>query len=240
MLRGMAVKTHVIVFLGAVSVGAGVAGAQEVPPTGTPPVAPQEVSATVAREPVPAPIDIARRREQIGLMEGVLAAAVKNGAQETAKQLQAVQPGLSLFTGIARARGFFLEGYGVFFHVEIPGVQPSVDWILETIQRSRAMQQSGGQASLTSTSGTPMLDANALYTEAVQQKLINAMSDMRIDLQPDEWLTVAARDGVGPIPGEISESITMVLRVKGSDLADFFAGRTTREALRKKVEVREF
>jgi hypothetical protein len=67
------------------------------------------------------------------------------------------------------------------------------------------------------------------------------MLDLRIDLLPDEWLTVAARDGAGPIgPGQIYETITMVLRVKGSDVADFRAGRISIEELRKKVEVREF
>jgi hypothetical protein len=67
------------------------------------------------------------------------------------------------------------------------------------------------------------------------------MLDLNIDLLPDEWLTVAARDGAGPIgPGQIYESITMVLRVKGADLADFRAGRISRDVLRQKVEVREF
>jgi hypothetical protein len=240
MLRGTAVKTHVLLMLGVVAIGSGSAGAQELPPPVVPPPAPQQVTATVDAPPAaPAPVNISRRREQIGLMEGLLAAAVRNGAQETARQIQAVQPGLTLFTGNARARGFHLEGYGVFFHVEIPGVQPSVEWILEALERSRVRQQ--GQPTLTTSGrGPAMLDANALYTEAVQQKLIDAMINLRIDLLPDEWLTVAARDGAGPLPGEIYESITMVLRVKGSDLADFLAGRTTREALRAKVEVREF
>lgn len=246
MLRGMVVKTHVLVFVAVVTIGAGPAGGQELPPPVPPPATsqpatekPQSPTMTVASAPAaPAQIDMVRRREQIGLMEGLLAAAVRNGAKETARQIQAIQPGLALFTGDARARGFYLEGYGVFFHVEIPGVQPSVEWIFETLQRSRAPQQ--GQASLTSARAPATLDANALYTEAVQQKLIDAMLNLHIELLPDEWLTVAARDGAGPLPGEIYESITMVLRVKGSDLADFLAGRTTRDALRKKVEVREF
>lgn len=236
--RGMALKTRVVLCFGVAALSVSAVGAQEPPPVAPPPVT------VVPPAPVaaPTPIDVARRREQIGLMEGLLAAAVRLGAQDTARQIQAVQPGLQLFTGMARARGFFLEGYGVFFHVEIPGVQPSVEWILETLERSRVGRQPGGQATLTGGArSTPMLDANAIYTEAVQQKLIGAMLDLRIDLLPEEWLTVAARDGAGPIgPGEIYESITMVLRVKGADLADFRAGRITLEALRRKVEVREF
>jgi hypothetical protein len=245
MLRGKTVNTRALIVVGIVIVGAGAAHAQEFPPVVTPPPAPPQAAVPAVTEPAPAaapaPIDVARRREQIGLMEGLLAAAVRNGAQETARQIQSVQPGLSLFTGVARARGFFLEGYGVFFHVEIPGVQPSVDWIVDAIERSRAARQDG-QASLAGTNPRPrgMFDANAAYTEAVQQKLIDAMIDLRIDLQPDEWLTVAARDGVGPVPGQIEESITIVLRVRGSDLSDFLAGKITRAEVRQKVQVREF
>ncbi len=238
--RGMALTTSVVIVLGVAALGVNPLAAQEVPPT-VPPPPTQITAAAPAPAVTPPAIDVTTRRKQIGLMEGLLTAAVGNGARETAKQIQAVQPGLQLFTGMARARGFYLEGYGVFFHVEIPGVQPSVEWILTTLERSRAGRQPGGQASLAGTRPEPMLDANAIYTEAVQQNLVSAMLDLRIDLLPDEWLTVAARDGAGPIgPGQIYETITMVLRVKGSDVADFRAGRISIEELRKKVEVREF
>jgi hypothetical protein len=244
--RGMALKTSVVIVLGVVALGVKPLAAQEVPPPVPPPptpiAAPQPAPAVTP--PAPPAIDVTTRRKQIALMEGLLTSAVGNGARETARQIQAVQPGLQLFTGTARARGIHLEGYGVFFNVEIPGVQPSVDWILSTLERSRVGRQPGaqaGQASLAGTQSEPMLDANAIYTEAVQQNLIGAMLDLRIDLLPDEWLTIAARDGAGPIgPGQIYDSITMVLRVRGSDVADFRAGRITREALQKKVEVREF
>ena len=43
-----------------------------------------------------------------------------------------------------------------------------------------------------------------------------------------------------PIPNAIYESITMVVRARGSDLADFRAGRLTREEMLKRVEVRGF
>lgn len=240
MVRGMALNTHVLVLIGVVALGAEMAGAQETPPAAPPPP-PQQASPTAAAEAAPAEIDLPRRRQQIGFMEGVLVSAVRLGAQETANQIQAIQPGLMLFTGTARARGFYLESYGVFFHVEIPAVQPSVQWIIETLARDRAGRQSqGSQASLTSTKSPAMIDPGALYTQAVQDRLTDAMLNLRIDLRADEWLTVAARDGAGPLPGEIYESITMVLRIKGSDLADFAAGRLTREAVRQRVEVREF
>ena len=37
------------------------------------------------------------------------------------------------------ARGFRLDGYGVFFDVEVPGVRPSLAWSLRTMNETAAM-----------------------------------------------------------------------------------------------------
>ena len=62
-----------------------------------------------------------------------------------------------------------------------------------------------------------------------------------LGVQPNEWLTVALRGSetsVGPTLGR--DPHTRILRVKGSDLADFMASRITREEAIKRVEKREF
>ncbi|MGE5816122.1 MAG: hypothetical protein ACM36C_16650 [Acidobacteriota bacterium] len=85
-------------------------------------------------------------------------------------------------------------------------------------------------------------DPNALYTETVKNALIDAMLDYSgpMGIGPEEWLTVAARDAEGPLnPGEPYDAVTIVIRIKGSDLAAFRAERITREEARKRVEVRE-
>jgi hypothetical protein len=86
-------------------------------------------------------------------------------------------------------------------------------------------------------------DPEALYTEVVKSELIDAMLDhgLPMNLGPDEWLTVAARDSEGPIrPGEIYDAVTIVLRIKGGDLATYAADRSRRDEIRSKVEVRVF
>jgi hypothetical protein len=179
------------------------------------------------------------RRDQIASMEGILTAAVRSGAQATARQIQEIQPGLMLFTGTARTRGFALDGYGLFFHVEIPGVRPSVAQLVQGMERER--ERAGeGRSSRTATSSPVTLDPNAAYTVEVQKKLIDGMLSYRLDLASSDWLTVAARDADGPIAGEIYESVTMIIRLKGSDLADYHAGRITRADILKRVEVRGF
>lgn len=85
-------------------------------------------------------------------------------------------------------------------------------------------------------------DPNALYTETVKNALIDAMLDYSgpMGIGPDEWLTIAARDAEGPLaPGEPYDAVTIVIRIKGSDLAAFRAERITRDEARKRVEVRE-
>ena len=225
--------------------------AQNPPPPPTPPaqvpvVAPPPAPANDATV-VPIALSVAElrsRREAIDAMEGMLPTKVKAAAKDTMREMEAVQQAaVNLFTNSSpRARGFHLEGYGVFFYVEIPGVRASVASAFEQIQRSR-QPLDRGTASRAAESTTPIpFDANAAYTDAVKRQLIDAMLtySQPLDLRSNEWLTIAARDADEPIPNVIYESITMVVRARGSDLADFRAGRLTREEMLKRVEIRGF
>lgn len=247
------------------------------------------------------PGDAQRRRDQIQMMESVLTRAVRQGAEQLGRKLQSNNPSVILFTGDARARGFLLDGYGVFFDVEIPALRKSVMWtmrmldrdvgmtsaldalrrVVESLPESPARLQAeqafkrielevgpmpplAGQpgvaapaalqrgmaaaASAAPAPGAPAApsdeqDPDVAYTESVKRALIDAMLDYSepMDLQPDEWLTVAARDSEGPMmPGQVDDAMTILLRVKGSDLAAFAADRSRREEVRKRVEVRVF
>src|SRR6478672_12027620 len=79
------------------------------------------------QQPAPAPVAPLRREpdhrhDQIGMMEAMLAQAVRKGAIRAGNDLAPNLPGTLTLTGQARARGFILEGYGVFFDVEIPSL----------------------------------------------------------------------------------------------------------------------
>ena len=64
---------------------------------------------------------------------------------------------------------------------------------------------------------------------------------MALKLGDNEWLTVAARDAEGPLtPSAIDEAATIMIRVKGSDLAAFHLNKLSREEVLKRVEVRQF
>ena len=68
-------------------------------------------------------------------MEGVLSRAVRLGAEQVNRRMQSIDPTMTVITGQARARGFVLEGYGVFFDVEVPTMSASAVWSMMTVQR---------------------------------------------------------------------------------------------------------
>ncbi len=255
-------------------------------------------------------------RYKVRVMEGVLEKSVQQAALRLNEQLRRVSPDLIQLTGAAHARGYRLEGYGLFFDVEVPaamrqthGLDGAGDAPAAARRRPRRSARSSGspassipkaraeaeramhqielvvrpmpqgarssdrrvrRVGVRGRSGhvdragadrhrrrTPNRrrrappDADALiwrspdlaYEEQVREALIGAMLDWGalLPLAPDEWLTVAARDNQDVImPGAAPDVVTIILRVKGSDLADRLAGRIATEDLRRRVDVREF
>jgi len=108
-------------------------------------------------------------------------------------------------------------------------------------------QAPGGAPAPPTTADIPwLMDTNRVYTEAVQRALIDAMIDFSapMNLGNDEWLTVAARDNerrdtLAP-QDPYEEVVTVLLRIRGSDLREYRAGRIDKTEARKRVRVGEF
>ena len=82
--------------------------------------------------------DVAERRRHIRYMEGVLANAVRVGAEQVGKELERIEPNaVSALLGTPRARGFLIEGHGVFFDVEVPDMDQSIVASLVMSQREQ-------------------------------------------------------------------------------------------------------
>jgi hypothetical protein len=257
----------------------------------------------------PASQDSPTRVPQIRMFADVLSAAVKSGAKIVANQMRIAEPGSLFATSDARTRGIELEGYGVFFDVDVPNMLQSVAWSMQMLQREQYIQQLRGQLATlpegslkdfarneltrlqrplgsdmgasaaqpytvassdkpmqpakpgevgaatidipavsnplaeTARVATPAADPNVLYTNSVKDALIDAMlyNSAALRLGDDEWLTVAARGDEGPpIPGQLHDASSIVIRIKGSDLSAFLAKRISREEVLKRVQVREF
>jgi hypothetical protein len=208
-----------------------------------------------------------RRHEQINLFEGTLERAVTNAARRVAKEVQEHTSNANFMTTDAHAKGFILDGYGVFVYVEIPALDLNltVGLMLDQIERDAQQKPESDRtkAEANPVSNRPemkadpvpviprtarealksVMDTGEKYRNEVKLQLTDAMLDFskNLELKPDEWLSVAARGSDGALtPGEILQLTTVVLRVKGSDLADYFAGRLTKEEARAKVELRQF
>ncbi|MGE3578107.1 MAG: hypothetical protein AB7I25_06555 [Vicinamibacterales bacterium] len=234
--------------------------------------------------------EAAKVRSNLLIMEGVLERAVVLGADSLTRRVRALAPQEPplLLAGEVDVRGFRLEGYGVFFDVEVPVLRQSVAWSLralmdqggvplavalnqlrayvrtaadaqtrQSLERAlhRLEMQVGAQDSHTvtpaaSTVAVPqppealawLSNPNGAYTSAVKDALIEAMLEhsQALAVGAGEWLTIAARDNESRTrPAHVDDSGTITLRVKGSDLAAFHAGRITVEEARRRVEIRE-
>ena len=143
-------------------------------------------TAAVAQPAPPTPQD--QLRHQIYLMEGVLARAVTSGAARLNAQFRAVMPDLVVVAGESNARGFLLDGYGVFFDVEVPVLRQSMMWSLRTMLDQDAQGANEALASLraivASTSGPDRAMAE------------NALRRLELQLRPFGVVTPQPGPGV--------------------------------------------
>lgn len=252
---------------------------------------PDQARGVVATDESPQARAKARAREsyQIRMMEGVLERAVQHGAQVVGAEVRQLSPDLLLFSGPARARGYRLESYGVFFSVDVPAVRRSIVWSVRTLAGTRgetlraldslrravaaqpdpqakaeferalklvelqvgpvlpepegAHRESARTLVRVPAAAEPIADPGAAYEREVSLALTDAMLDYGppLDIGADEWLTVAARDADDrSLGGDVGETVTVVLRIRGSDLTAFRAGRLSRDEARQRVDVKEF
>lgn len=237
-------------------------------------------------------------RYQIGQMERVLEGAVEHGATVMRDRLAAVMPADMLLTENARARGFRLEGYGVFFDVEVPSLEGTLAWSFRTLDQNalgleralgtlrtfvqaadRDVQQAfrrvelqvAPAAAATATPDTPatltrsvqapdngapadavtadpaadsvLANPDEAYRTEIREALIDAMLEHSrgLNIGPAEWLTVAARRrDDGPRLGVDTDARTVIIRVRGADLAGFLGGQASRADVRSRIDVRVF
>jgi hypothetical protein len=82
-------------------------------------------------------------------------------------------------------------------------------------------------------------DPNELYTEAIKNKLIDAMLSYgsALRLEDGEWLTIAARSSDVP-PGQLDDAASILLRIKGADLNAYVLKKISRDDVIKKIEIK--
>jgi hypothetical protein len=81
-------------------------------------------------------------RREISALESILESAVTYGAQMLTQHVQNSNvPDMVMLTGMARARGFRLDGYGVVVDVEFPSIRRSVMWSMRQLRPDKDLLQ---------------------------------------------------------------------------------------------------
>jgi hypothetical protein len=88
---------------------------------------------SAAQAPKSGELEQVKQRQKISLMEGVLVRAVSNGADNLMRQVKHLMPDVPMLTGAPEVRGFRLDGYGVFFDVEVPALRLPLTWTLRYV-----------------------------------------------------------------------------------------------------------
>ena len=137
--------------------------------------------------------DQVKSRQKISMMESVLESAVANGADSLMRAVRAVMPPDALMmTGAPSARGFRLEGYGVFFDVEVPTFRPTMAFTL------RQMVDENG---LGAAAAVNQLKAYIATVQDPRQRAALDRALRRLELQVGP---------VGPVPQDASASARTV------------------------------
>jgi hypothetical protein len=181
-------------------------------------------------------------RQQISAFEALLENAVHQGTQMLDRRLQASSAAnMVMLAGMARARGFRLDDYGVLFDVEFPSMRRSMVWSLQALERAAT-----GKVRQADRDAAPAVQPRDIYQKEISDALVNAILDYAgsIGVGPSEWLTVAARESVVTrrvVPGDVADtSMTVILRMKGSDLQALRAGTLSRDDARARIDVKHY
>jgi hypothetical protein len=118
-------------------------------------------------------------------------------------------------------------------------VQAAVQLLGSTVASPRIGNAAGpAPGQVTATAIPP--DPRKLYQDAVVTAVVDAMLgySVQMALGPEEWLTVAARGNDAPLGPQqsLQDTVTITVRVKGSDLAIYHSDPARRAEIREKVK----
>jgi hypothetical protein len=180
-------------------------------------------------------------RQQMAALEGALENAVRQGTLMLNKRLQASNTdNMVMLAGLTRARGFRLDDYGVVFDVEFPSMRRSMVWSIQELEKN-----SGIGRAVRAADAEPTVRPREMYQTEIANALANAIIEYKASVVgANEWLTVAARESVLDrriVPGDPNDTvITIILRIRGSDLQALREGTLTREDGLKRIDVKHY
>lgn len=77
-------------------------------------------------------------RYQLRVVERAFEETVEHSARNFASSMEELTPGAARFMGNTGAHGFRLDGYGLFFDVQIPVLRRSLSWVFRHLNRGHS------------------------------------------------------------------------------------------------------
>ena len=114
---------------------------------------------------------------------------------------------------------------------------------MQELERNANASTGGGRA-IAAADAEPTVRPREIYQTEITNALVNAIVDSKgsVGVGANEWLTVAARESVFDrrfVSGDPNDTaMTIMLRIKGSDLQALREGTITREDGLKRVVVK--
>jgi len=159
------------------------------------PAVPAAPAAGDAVKPLAAPPMTQERLQRIyhiRQLEGMFTNAVKAGANSVANQLQVGETNSLFVNGSARTRGFELEGYGVFFDIDVPTMMQSAVWATQVVRQQQYVN------SLNNALADPTLDPSIRrVAESELARIQRAMARGQLAPIPIPAAPVPALPGAG-------------------------------------------
>jgi hypothetical protein len=155
--------------------------------------------AAAQRPQVPTGPQAEQMRVQLSVMERLLERAVNEGIVATRAHMPEMVSVPLMLDGSNRARGFKVEGYGVFFDVEVPGLPPSMTWSLRIIARNN-------DAAIL----RDLSDLRALVTRSVTDEKARAEVQNRIVRLQQRIVGVPPEIGGAAQPGQTVRAVSGV------------------------------
>lgn len=94
-----------------------------------------------AQAPSGPTVDQMRARQRVSTMEVALQQAVTYGADNVIFRVRNVMGDQPILLGAPRVRGFRLEGYGIFFDVEVPDLRVPILWPVRNVMADTRMTE---------------------------------------------------------------------------------------------------
>jgi hypothetical protein len=104
-----------------------------------------------------AEIALLKARYDVTQMERVLGGAAEHGAKIAQEQMRSMIPANMLLSASVRVRGIRLDGYGFYFDVEMPPLEGTLLWALQTLDQNNLGLDSAFRelTSFVESAGTP-------------------------------------------------------------------------------------